>query len=472
MSFAASFHQRRTETLPLVEQLSPVLHFLGPPPQFTATIGPALMTRSLPPLSLLPFVGLAFAIVGCGARTSLGDPSGGDGGATSTGVLAGPSVVSSTSGTSGPCTGFRLDGDPYVIPEVAFDASSPDLALMPDGDMIVTWFAGATVLGDPTLNPSEEWPDPIDAMNGLTAPTVTDYVAGPGIDGPVLYARDEMGGGWLTRGLFNVNEEVPVASFGGTPMFAVGAPNRYLYADGDGNGFLTVGSYQPGGLPQDEAPMTCLSSPAIGAAVSKGEGFVAAYTESDPPGQSCLSQVPQPGRAIVTMRYEPLSNEPGAPLEVTTEEVLVHAEPVAHLALASTGFGAWLVYQTDGSTSEVMPAIQARLLDHGGKLQPFASGPFPVSPQGITTPEVIAANLDDALALLWVDTTVPDAPTLFVQRVEGDGSLGASIAVPTNVASLSGRVRMIATSDARSLIVTWEGDGATSVALAKIDCVN
>lgn len=145
-------------------------------------------------------------------------------------------------------------------------------------------------------------------------------------------------------------------------------------------------------------------------------------------------------------------------------------EPVAYLHLAPASFGAWVVFQSDGGNSLMVPPIVAARIDHLGQAI-SALDPIPVSPAGFLTNSVAVASLGDTLAVAWVDSVDPSAPTIVVQLVEPSGILGAGISIPTNDASLSGQIEMLASPDGNSLLLAWEGqvDGPR-VALARVDC--
>lgn len=402
------------------------------------------------------------ALASCGARSDLNP---GEGGAPSPSP-DGPSTTGPTTtsgmGGAGECAAFALDGEPFAIP-FGQNATSPDVGRAATGETFVAWLAqDGSLVGDPSLGSAGPWPDPFDQVT-LIAPSAAAFVAGPGPRGPVAFARDEDDQGWLLS-LFGA-AATPTFSTTGAPLFVAESTERALFASEE-LGVLTVGSLQAEGGVALEGPQICLGTTLLGSVVPKGDGFVAAYAESIAPGQSCFAQVPQPGLSLVTMRYGP-----GAPMPLTLVEQLRQPEPLLHLALAATGFGAWLVYQTDGSTSRSMPPIMAYLVDHSGALQPEGAGPFALTPSGVSSPVLAATAMDDAVVIAWVDTVDPSAPTLHVQRVEPDGALGPGISFGTQAAFLSGRLRMTTTADQRALILAWTADVDKSVGVARITCL-
>jgi hypothetical protein len=87
--------------------------------------------------------------------------------------------------------------------------------------------------------------------------------------------------------------------------------------------------------------------------------------------------------------------------------------------------GAWLVYQPDGSTSEVPPAILAVRLDGGGQV---VSDYIAVATDGsaATYGPFAAGRLGDKLVVASVDSFDPSAPTLILQVFDENGLVGAT----------------------------------------------
>ncbi|MBK6514766.1 MAG: hypothetical protein IPM79_33460 [Polyangiaceae bacterium] len=410
------------------------------------------------------FVSWLLLASACGARSDLTQGDGGSSPIGAGGSGAGPTGGGTASGGAAPlCEGFVVDGEPFAIP-FGQNATQPDVGQTADGRTFVAWRAqDGTLVGDPSLGSRGPWPDPFDDVVTL-APSASSFVAGPGQIGPMALLEDQEGGGSLERDLFGVAPPIVTFSGAGEPMFVAQSSERTLFASHQ-FGFLTVGSWSEREGVALEGPSICLGTTMLGGAIAKADGFVTAYADSVAPGQSCFAQVPQPGLNLVTMRYAP-----GAPMPVTLVEQLPQNEPLLHLALVSTGFGAWLVYQTDGSTSRTMPAIAAYRVDHGGALQPEEPGPIPLTPDGISTSQLAASAMDDALVIAWVDSVDPSAPMVIVQRIEADGSLGPAASFGTHAAWLSGRLRMTTTADQRSLILAWTADVDKSVGVARISC--
>lgn len=413
---------------------------------------------------------LAFALASCGARDALevdGDASSTSGGAAGPGPSSSPSSpASSGTGAGAPCTGFVVDGDPYPI-AAGQNATEPQVGVMPSGSMFVAWRAqSGALVGDATVD-LDAWPHGFDAITQLV-PSAAAFVAGPGASGPVAYHRDEFGTAGLARNLFTGEPSAPAFSTAGKPLFVVNLGTRTLYASDEG-GFLNVGSQADPNFSATHGPSICLGTNTLASAIPKNDRIVAAYADSIAPGQSCFSQVPAPGLSLVTMRYE-VTGSADASFDLVQEEALTQVEPLLHLELVSTSFGAYAVHQTDGSTSEVMPPIRAYLLDHGGALQPEGAGPIDVTGTNVFTSTLAASAMEDDLVVAWVDSLDPSAPTIIVRRLRPDGEVVAETAIPTNAAWLSGELRMVTSPDQRSLLLAWTADVDKTVGVAKVSC--
>ena len=411
-------------------------------------------------------------LAACGARDALdlAEQRGGDastsGGAAGPGPSTSPSspASSGTGGAPAPCTGFVVDGEPYPIP-VGQNATEPEVGVAGDGRMFVAWLAQSeTIDGDATIE-IDAWPHPFQNISGIVDGP-GPFVMGRGSPEPVVLFGDVFGGTSLAHGIFGTpGAFVHVPN--GKPLYAVDIGSRTLYAVDEG-GLLNVGSYATPNH-ASHGPYICLGTKMLASATRKGDGVVVAYADSIAPGQSCFAQTPQPGLSLVTMRYE-IANPGDASFNLIEAAVLPQVEPLLHLELVATSFGAYAVYQTDGSTAVTMPPIQASLLDHGGELQPEGSGPIALTGSGIATNTIAATAMDEDVAVAWVDSIDPSAPTIIVRRLRADGSVVAETSIPTNAAWLSGKVRMVTSPDQRSLLLAWTADVNKSVGVAKVMC--
>lgn len=429
------------------------------------------------------------SIAGCGSRSGIdlfgsgasGGAGAGGGTSTSTTTSSSTSTSSSTTTTtSGAATCDALSTWPAVVlPDLG---RRPQLAALPGSNDVLL---GVVAPGDApydflTLDrvvPFAAWPPTIETSYGDWVTPVDDFAMGPGPDGPValLYLAGASLN-LLTTMVPDVSE-VPLTPFGNADtLFAAGIPGRYLAAQVDkSNGYasLSIVSYQPGGLPQTEGPHVCISSAVDAAAVPSGTGFLTALVEVDPPANNCAPATPFAGTRLSVKRYES-PPEAGSFLQLSDGDGFSTPEPIFHLAMAQAAFGAWVVFQTDGSISEQMPAIVATAVDATGHVLPGTPAFFSVSPEGIAWPHLAAATVvGDALALAYVDTVDPSAPTILIQIARPDGTLGPATSIPTNGAWLTGRVELQASPDRRSLLVAWEAaQDQPRIALARVDCVN
>jgi len=437
--------------------------------------------------ALLPTFALLLAA--CGARSTL-VPSdsastrgnGGAGGASSSSVTSGSSSSASSSVGGGyPGCDALVVVDPVAVAPTPTLARAPEIGLPDQSGEVFLSFIEATfdapgALRAVRMAPFVEWPPPeFGAFLDLDT-DIFDYVTGPGPAGPVALLRHASGGGeaLLATTFLPHIEGIGLFSGGDDLLFVTAIPDRYFAAQADevpGYNVLDVGSYQPNSLPQSEDPYVCITSRVLGAAVPSGTGFLAAFAEPNPPKPAtCDPLFPLPGSVVSLMRYESPAGF-GSFLDRKQGERLGAVEPLVHLKMAPASFGAWVVFQTDGSTSRVQPGVVALRVDTGAQ-QLVPGEIIRVSPDGVTWGPIAVAALGDALVVAWVEAIDPSAPTIMVQIVAPDGTLGAATSIPTNVAWLKDRLRLQASADARGILVAWESDlGAALIGLARIDCI-
>jgi len=416
---------------------------------------------------------LLFALVGCSARTGLEvDGDTGAGGATSV-----TSTTTSSDVGGGPPS--SCDGLVVVDPIVALStpapaARAPEIGVLPEGDAWVTLVEsppgvpGTLRVG--RTNAFTEWPPNFVAMVELD-PAVLDYVAGPGAGVPVALIR-HASDAFLATSLFPTLEGIPFDT-SGVPLFAVGISGRFLAASTlptAGYSILEMESYQPRSLPQSEGPVLCTPQAILAAAVPVPDGFLVAYGSRNA-DDLCPPFDDKPPPSVVTTVHYRSTPDPGSFLTYEETDHAVFDDTVAHLALAQAPFGAWEVFQAAGDNARQPPAILAqRLGPNGVSLEP--SGPVRVSPDGVTTPFIAVAPLGDALVVAWIDSFDPTAPTIIVQLVRADMTLGPSTSIPTNEVWQTGRLRIVASPNQRSLLFAWEGGiDVPAVGLARVDCV-
>lgn len=438
--------------------------------------------------ALLPT--LAFLLAACGARTTVPFESSGAQGSGAAGGAGGSGSSSVTSTSSSMTTSSSTGGggsvcDALVLVNPVTVAPTPSLARAPQigvpddsGDMFLAFieapFDAPGLLRAARMLPFSVWPPEFGGILDLET-DIIDYVTGPGPAGPVgLLRHGSDGAGFLATTFLPQLEGITFVTGGDGVLFVTAIPDRYLGAQASqapGYDVLDVGSYQPGSLPQSEGPDVCITSSVLGAAVNSGTGFIAAFVEPSAPEPTCNPQFPLPGSDISLMRYE---SPPGlgSSLDRKEGERLSAVEPILHLQMTPASFGAWVVVQTDGSTSRVQPGIAAFRVDAGAqRLVPDEI--IRVSPDGVTWGPIAVAALGDALAVAWVEAIDPSAPTIVVQIVEPGGALGAAVAIPTHEAWFAGEgLRLHASPDGRGLLVAWDGNnGGALIGLARLDCI-
>lgn len=409
----------------------------------------------------------SIAAVACGARSDItlsdgtGEPgSGGAGASGPSGASSSRSATStaatsaSTGGAAVTCEAFVLDGPPIPLPQ---GARAPQLAVEGQA-MRVAWHFGRFVYSQ-RLEPATRWPEPFaDLEEHAHIGDDGTFVMAPASITPVFLQTEE--GTLMLNGAGGQIDPMPAASPGLDPHFVARNGDTYLYASANGP-FFDAGSYITDSLPQTQEPHVCLSTAARAAGVAHGDHFLVAFIDATPQGTSCFSMLPLIPHVLVLTRYD-LPGTPQLPSTMTLFQQEV--EPILHLGLASTPTGAWLVFQTDGSTSPVVPPIRAiRTNDLG-----IPVSEIPVTAGGVVTSDLVATSLDEALVLARVDHDQA-VTSIRVQRVEADGRASASLEIPTLVL-FERTLNALATPDQRSVLLTWErADGQAE--LAKLDCV-
>ena len=418
-------------------------------------------------------------IAACGSRTSLrlGEGGGGAGGASSSVTSSVTATSSSTASGLPTCARFDLVAPVVALPTSAPSARAEEISLASDDDVDVVLSiieapqAVSGILRVGRLSAFAKWPPTFVGMFE-SAPSVVDYVTGDGAQGPVALLALDSGPLMLATTFIPQLVAMPQATPGDVPRFVTGIHDRFLYAasqDVSGQTHFDVGSYQTGSLEQSEGPTACVTSAPLGAVVPSGQGFVAAYALPNPNEGSC-GMAMSPATVIGFYRYD-APTEQGSFLTTTEGDHLVFDEPLSKLVSSRTTNGAWAFYQTDGSTSFAPPGVYAARVDGEAHLQPVGSTGIQVVPDGKVIGAIAAASLGDGAAFAWVDSSDPSLPTVSVRSVAPDGTLGQVTSFSTSPVNLTGRLRLIASRNQRSLLVAWESDsGLTAVGLARLDC--
>ncbi len=401
----------------------------------------------------------------CSARSSL-ETSGAVGGSAGSSSSDGASTASSNStggggsGGQSNCSTFALDGEPYLVP-FARNASAPEVGSANDVELFLTWRAqDGALVANTSLTPSSVWPDPFDSSVVLV-PSVSSFVVGPSPYGSAGVFRDAEGSFWLSAAV-GTFDFLPLYDSPTEPLYVASNQEVIFFSRNDGL-YMTTESYGPSGLISYDPPF-CIASKALASAIPLAFGeFLVASVDSAEPGQSCFGQGFELGTNVVTRRYAELQDG-------VVVEQFPQVEPLLHLGLAPTTFGSWLVYQTDGSTSETMPPIYAYRLDSSGARLSGSSEPLALTLAGESSSELALATMGDALVIATIDAVDPSAPVVVLRRFEADGSPGPATSFPTNAAWLTGHLRMVGTQDGQSLLLSWSAELDASVAVAKVEC--
>lgn len=425
---------------------------------------------------------LLVATTACGAKSELrstgDDATGAGGGASST-----TGVTSGSSSSTGVVLCDQLETlEPVGImaPGTFGVGRAPEIARSPDGFAYYLSIEPTSGLGDAlvmyVLDGFSSWPPNVGTPTSLTGP-VTDYALGPGPSGPTALVYHPIGGPTLATRIVPSYEETPAQVLDGeTPLLVAGVEDRFLFAGSASftpfTSNLRVGSYQPGGLPQVEPPESCMGSLPVGGVVPSEGGFLGVFGLPNPPGLFDCNGPPY--ASIVSVGRYAVPSEPGSFIEFQQGVQRVTGDLVHHVAIAPTSFGAWVVYQTAGLDAEVPPPVFAFQVDAQGNAYPDPANPVDVavSPEG-TYAAVAATALGDSLAVAWIDSVDPSAPTIRVQIVRPDLSLGPATSIATNALWYTGRLRMIGSLGGATLLLSWESiiDDQWQRALGRIDCI-
>ncbi|MBK8252813.1 MAG: hypothetical protein IPK82_09110 [Polyangiaceae bacterium] len=434
-------------------------------------------------------LGAVVYLPACGSRSNLADlagsvgGSGGDGagGATSTSTPnpTGGTVTTSTPTTNALCSGLKAF-DPIVAPTTAENTRSSQLSYYPpSAHAIVAYAAGPedfnSELHIVKTNAFDSWPPSLWADEVMLG-SIGGFTLGDSPQGPIGVITG-LGGAntLLATSLYpTVNLVDSAVAMGDPSLFVVGTDNRYFYTTGfsdPGFHWLAAGSYEQNSLPQSETPQLCTSSPLRAAGSRSSTGFFGAYAIPNQSLPLCDSASPKPTGAISVFHYT-VPPGFGSSLQPSQGLVMTTPEPVKEVHLSPASFGAWLVYQTDGSTSETMPPAIAIRLD-------FAGNPYDpteaivVTPAGFVFEPIAVAPLGDSVAVAWIDAVDPSAPTIGIQVIYGDGTSGPATSIPTNSTWYKTGLKMSSSPNGTQLLLTWQAanDNTPQIALARVDCI-
>lgn len=411
-------------------------------------------------------------VSGCGARTDLATSGAGGGATTSSASSSSVQATSSSVGGAPSSCGALVVLDPIGPLDTGVESmGAPDVALLSDGGVIVAGLDPSSSLLVGRTTPFAAWP-PAPVADFLGFAFVSRFVLGAGVDGPVGYYNDDAGAFTLLQSVYPASSALALGTGAITPLFVAGTKGRFLMGASTptpGYEVLDVSSYEPGGLPQKEEPLVCLTSAHRASAIPAGDGFLAALLSPNPPEPSCDPVAPKPGTVLRAGRYAPLGG-PDLTFQVGFTSVAI--EPFFHALLAPRADGAWLLEQLDGSLSRSPGPLVIRRLDAAAaELVPGGEGLALPGSQLLT--DVAIASLGEDLAVAWVDAVDPSAPTVVVQVVRADLSLGPSTSFSTAKAWYFGALRMVASADGAKLFLAWDasGGGAPTLGAARVDCV-
>jgi hypothetical protein len=459
---------------------------------------------------LLPAAACAL-LAACGARSTLQDSDApGEGGAGGATTSTSPSTGSGA--TSSSSTGTGAGGT-----VVACDS------LAPDGPPITTVGPPGENGSRPRLVPASE--------DGQLAAVV---LARQSLEGPafppvrIAHAAFEPWGAWPA----SLGQEYQVCSFGGdvlavAPAVPAAQPgfatlfylptnafpsDMYLapaaevkttydpYPQGvswdawepawpvalarGGAGHLAASQYLPGGpvsaayldLALIDAPglgvtpiqaVACADVPFSADAVPVKDGFLLATAAGRNFG-ACLNDdgIPGPPDEVQVIHVD---HDTGNLLLAATFE---EPDPVAHVALARSAEGAWLVWQNNGQSAFQPPAIQAVRLDEAGA----PAGPvFPAVAEGLTSGPFTAAALGPYLAVAWVEYASAGSPTLHIDVRDEKGAFMTEVSISAGAPSLyDPSLSLLASPDGAHLLLAWstvDGPGAPAVPkVARFSC--
>ena len=424
--------------------------------------------RSLGALFLLFLpLGLFASLGACGARSSLepGPSSEAEGGAA-TSASSSVASASVTTGTGLACIALALH-DPAVFIGPGISQTIPRLGITSDGDVLATLVSAPDLLLGSRFDPTAPWPPGDLAWQTLTG-NVEGFVMGPGSAGPVGLVKTTGSDPRLVRSVESWGLEPDAFPLGSDLLFATGLPDRFLYGASshppDFHNLLEIGSYQSGSLGQVESPNACASTPLLADAVATDEGFLAAFAESASP--SCSLRGIDPANVLSVARYD-APTAPGSFLSFTEAQHTEGPEPYAHVLLSAISSGAWLVTQTDGSTSRVPPPIIVRTIDKTGH-PTSAEMALPTAHAQIGS--VAVASLGDDAVVGWLDVDDGAVTTLFLNLVSQSGSV---LETSFDVQGLptSGDLHLVVSPDQRSIFAAWREDQSVEkVILARFDC--
>jgi hypothetical protein len=340
----------------------------------------------------------------------------------------------------------------------------PRIALLPNGEVLFT-LTQATALFGTSIAAFEAWPPSV-VVDALLSPRVTSYSFGNGSAGPSAHVVFEDGSAAIAHQVWPELLLLAIPQSLGRSLFEAQLGETWLFGEADDLGHVFSRSLDTRLSIREESMPVCTARP-LGSAVRFGDTIFTATADNrtDP---FCDAGKSWPDW-LTTARHE-LVGGAADPLEVTMAESWRSAEPFASLAMAPSAFGAWVVFQTDGSHSLVAPPVVAYRVGADARTIDGTSS-IEVSPSGLGVGPIGVVAMGDAIAVAYTTPDPTGVADLVVQRVEADGTLGPKVTIPTDIEANLPRLDLVASPDAKKLVVGW-GTNDARYALARIDCAD
>lgn len=436
-------------------------------------------------------------VAACGGRATLGfvdDEGAGAGGSAGTTTVTSGTTTSTGAGAGpGSCETLAVELEPvlYDWPDSSFEhALRPQLTPLSDGSLALT--AARVPIESPGPLPAgvahvrvRPWGDAIETGMPLRVADLggETFLAAPGngdlayalaaqIPGPQgeVYVAPSLGvlegTAPLPPGLFlptGPARPVALMRWPSGPLLVhwevlTGANTAFLgFGVIDGDAVLGV-------IPSESG---CAIGRVQAAAVPSGDGAIVAMT-SGREANTCFQDdgIPGPPTRWHTGYLAPST------LTTTIAEDVELTEPIRVLELVERSDGAWLVWQTDGSTSEVPPPVFAQALDREG--QPLGDV-FTIVPAGYLPPFNVT-RFGDGLAVAFFDFFDPGPPTLVVRVFDGPEVLAeASTSLPFGPVLPPLAPPMAVSPEGDAILVGWshsDGIGPIQTGLVRFDCLD
>lgn len=451
-------------------------------------------------------LGLWVAATACGARSQLDrdDPLGiGGAGTVPASGGAGGMGTGGGGGQGGrppmACTGLQVGLGPSYLeaPDPFFHTARPDLVGLEDDS--VAWVTSLVPVESPGPAPHgiahaklSPWTG---SALGATEPTLVAQVGGRSVvateTGRVgLYAlglaveppgpnADEM------RVVRTVDPHVSYAPVPAgiqvvddesEPELLVAMEDRLLFGWGihshpDGPSFLRLGRYRNVSNGNTTVESGCALGGIQAHAVEAHDGALIGATIALASGREPYACFDDDGIIGPPTRLQ-TGFVDGANLNLTVSEDEVLPEPILFLDVVGGPNRAWVIWQTDGSTSEQAPPVQARRLDATGT---FAGPVIELTSGGYFPPYGVSA-FGDGLAFVHIDAFDPGPPTLVLLVHDAEGERIAEASHPLPLGGFGSRFALRASPSRDALLIAWaeqgDADQANPTGFLRFDCVS